>query len=65
MLFRSDCVCPECPTCGEIGDPACYAEDGHGLVRSPEQVAAREAADERAAQIDAMYDAWAKSFPED
>lgn len=22
------CVCPECPTCGEQGNPACYAEAG-------------------------------------
>ena len=30
------CVCPECPTCGEIGNPRCYQE--HGLERTEEQV---------------------------
>jgi hypothetical protein len=22
--WEDDCVCPECPTCGEFGNPACY-----------------------------------------
>ena len=22
--WESECVCPECPTCGAIGDPLCY-----------------------------------------
>lgn len=30
-----DCICPECPECGAIGDPYCYQE--HGLLRSEEQ----------------------------
>jgi len=21
---EDDCICPECPTCGGVGDPACY-----------------------------------------
>jgi hypothetical protein len=33
-----DCVCPECPTCGEVGRLACY--DEHGLVMSDAQTAA-------------------------
>jgi len=32
------CICPECPICGSQGDPQCYVN--HGLIRSPEQVAA-------------------------
>lgn len=31
-----DCICPECPVCGQVGDPGCY--DNHGLVRTQEQV---------------------------
>ena len=23
-LFPDDCICPECPNCGEIGNPNCY-----------------------------------------
>lgn len=23
------CVCPECPTCGEVGNPACWNDDAH------------------------------------
>ena len=26
-----DCRCPECPVCGEVGDPLCYEK--HGLER--------------------------------
>lgn len=48
-----NCICPECPTCGEIGAPICYAE--HGLIKSPEQVASfkeYEAEMERQAEED-------------
>jgi hypothetical protein len=31
-----DCICPECPECGCLGDPGCY--EAHGLVRSQDQV---------------------------
>ena len=30
-----DCICPECPSCGSVGDPKCYKE--HGLVLSEQQ----------------------------
>lgn len=33
----SRCVCPECPVCGVVGDPACYP--GHGLEKTEEQIA--------------------------
>jgi len=35
-----DCVCPECPTCGEHGNPGCYAtteNGGHGMETTEEQ----------------------------
>jgi hypothetical protein len=29
------CVCPECPKCGETGNPACYGgEPGHEMLKS-------------------------------
>ena len=34
------CICPECPQCGETGNPRCYED--HGLVRTPEQDASAE-----------------------
>lgn len=47
------CVCPECPTCGEQGNPACYAEDdlnrGHGLELTEKQIAAKANAEADAA----------------
>jgi len=30
------CICPECPQCGEVGDPKCYKE--HGLERTDAQI---------------------------
>lgn len=26
-----DCICPECPTCGEVGNPNCYKEVDLGI----------------------------------
>jgi hypothetical protein len=31
-----DCICPECPVCGVIGDPGCYIK--HGLKLSDAQM---------------------------
>jgi hypothetical protein len=47
--YTGVCVCPECPICGSYGDPNCYDHlpGGHGLVRSPEQVELRSAAERR------------------
>ncbi len=55
-----DCICPECPVCEGVGDPACYEK--HGMVRTDEQVrslAEAEAAwsEERKAE-EAMYEQW-------
>jgi hypothetical protein len=38
------CVCPECPTCGEVGEPACYAVGEHGMKLSREQAIGRQEA---------------------
>jgi hypothetical protein len=35
------CICPECPVCHVVGDPACYdpaRKDRHGLVRNQDQI---------------------------
>jgi len=38
----ADCICPECPTCGEQGNQACYAlgphPKDHGLQFNSEQL---------------------------
>jgi hypothetical protein len=31
----NDCICPECSTCGEVGNPECYAK--HNMVPTAEQ----------------------------
>jgi hypothetical protein len=47
----ADCVCPECPVCGEQGNPSCYAIRGrkkadkrHGLKLNKDQSLARQRA---------------------
>ena len=30
------CICPECPVCGNYGDPDCY--ENHGMVMTFEQI---------------------------
>jgi hypothetical protein len=36
----ADCICPECPHCGEQGNPKCYGQDGtaHGLIYNRDQL---------------------------
>ena len=46
--FEAECICPECSTCGGIGDPNCY--DHHGLVRNTEQIVSLAAAEKRWAE---------------
>lgn len=57
--WADDCICPECPTCGQQGDPNCYVEEipcvpkskeNHGLHLSQEQVASLSAAYEEYAR---------------
>lgn len=44
-MDRDECLCPECPTCGAVGDPHCYVgkDAGHWLVETPEQLAQKAA----------------------
>lgn len=58
-----DCICPECPRCGEFGNPRCY--DAHGLERTAEQIESRVALDRQlAADAKAEDEYWA-SRPDD
>lgn len=41
--WADDCLCPECPTCGSLGEPHCYVK--HGLVCSAIQIASKAEAD--------------------
>ena len=46
------CICPECPECGQFGNPECYTK--HGLVMTQEQIDSLGAAKaEWAAQAEA------------
>lgn len=36
-LNEDECICPECPECGHVGDPECYIQ--HGMEISPAQAA--------------------------
>jgi hypothetical protein len=44
----ADCCCPECPVCGENGNPQCYetsnGDKRHGLKLNKEQAIARQKA---------------------
>lgn len=68
-----ECICPECPLCGDVGDPSCYIDydeditwtrtdmpkPPHGLVRSFAQVALlAEAERQWAGDIDAENAHW-------
>jgi len=49
----STCLCPECPVCGEVGNPACYVgndlvDGDHGIAETDEQIASAIANDENA-----------------
>lgn len=44
-LWLDDCICPECPVCGQFGNPMCY--DDHGLILTSEQVASKHAVNTR------------------
>jgi hypothetical protein len=41
----NQCVCPECPVCGEVGDPTCYED--HGMQFTVEQKQRMAEADRR------------------
>ncbi len=35
-LLAHECFCPPCPSCGDVGNPICYAY--HEITRTPEQI---------------------------
>ena len=62
------CVCPECLTCFEVGRPECYSplsSGGCGCVKSPVQIAALVAMEEKwaaQAEVEAAYQAIFTAF---
>jgi len=42
--WAEDCICPECRTCRDVGNPKCYV--AHGMVCSAIQIASKAEADE-------------------
>lgn len=54
------CVCPECPTCGDAGNPHCYQH--HGLEHTAEQLDARARAEKAQADEDAYWEAYAEEM---
>lgn len=62
-----NCICPECPKCGEAGNTYCY-EHGH-LKASAEQVlGVQRMRVERAKEnweAERMYLQWLESHPDD
>jgi hypothetical protein len=52
-----ECICPECPTCGGVGDPHCYS--AHGLKATAEQVASLAEAEKAwAGEAEREAEAW-------
>lgn len=51
-----DCICPECPVCGETGAENCYIE--HALVKNNQQIESKRLAEEfwkKSADAEAEY----------
>lgn len=61
--WADDCICPECPVCGEYGNTRCYTGGlfDHGLIRTPEQessfAAFCKSCDDEAAYYNALAEA--------
>lgn len=45
---EGDCICPECPVCGAVGDLKCYQK--HGMKLTQEQIESQKKAAEIAEQ---------------
>lgn len=62
-----DCICPECPKCGEVGNPNCYKK--HGLKKNVAQLMGiskmRVAALEDQICDEGQYQNWLEQQPED
>jgi hypothetical protein len=58
--FNDKCLCPECPVCGEFGNPACYVD--HGLNVTREQEAAKEAAEKAQADLVAAEEEFWRNY---
>jgi hypothetical protein len=52
-LDTDDCVCHECPVCGDFGNPECYAHHGMQLTEAQEEARVKVAA-----QIEADKAEW-------
>ena len=58
-----ECVCPECPVCGEVGNPECYsARESRHLSISREQVASLEEVEAEAEDREAAEQRYAEEF---
>lgn len=63
-LWPNNCICPECPECGNAGDPQCYVK--HGMERTQQQIdslKAKEAEWEKANKDEAEF--WANQEREE
>ena len=66
-----DCICPECPSCGQIGELQCYdgfpagKPNSHGLTRSLGQVVMKADAEKRWAEEARDWDDYADEISDD
>jgi hypothetical protein len=56
-FLGESCICPECPVCGDTGNPYCYRF--HGLVHTVEQV---KQLSERKAALRAVFDEYEREL---
>ena len=70
-LTVDDCICEECPTCGEYGNPGCYKgyfKEDHGMEFTTKQLEGRQLlADQIEADQkvdDALYEEWKRDRDE-
>jgi hypothetical protein len=70
--FENDCICPECPECGDKGNPCCYESGSkhfHGLLRTKAQLIGmsnmRRAELNDQIQDEALYTEWLMNQPDD
>lgn len=64
---EGDCICPECPTCGQAGNKACY-EHGHLKASFNQIVGHQQAKIERLEDVldaERLYLKYIKAHPEE